>query len=614
MATYEEIYGKRVKEFDSDPTLESSYEGQVWYDKSTGTLKSVVTFDSFTSASPITTTRSNIAGMGTQTAALAAAGSVPPYSAACELYNGTGWTNTTSNNTARQTASSSGTSTAGLIAGGQSAPGQPGYTNASEEFDGSSWTEGNNLNMTRAGLCGFGTQTAGVAAGGYGPPPSGTHQNATEEYDGTSWTAQNTFTTGAEALAGAGTQTAGLVFGGASPSNTTRTAEYDGTNWTAGGALNTARHALAGDGIQTSAIAIGGNTGSYSGAAEKYDGTSWTTSPATLGTSRAHLAASHTSSNNSTAVVFGGQTPSVTTATEEFTNSTNTITPAAFSTGGTLGTNRGAMSGGSGAGIQTAAVIACGYVSPNSVTSNVEEYDGTSWTEVTNYPSGMQWLMGVGTQTAGLFFGGQNNTNSNGGTNQTLTVEYDGTSWTTSGGLNAARRVMTGFGTQTAAVGANGNPSSNQAEAYDGSSWTNLPTPGNSCEGRGSAAASPQTAGLIFGGSSPPDGKQVEEWNGSSWSEQNNLINDRRYLSGFGIQTDALGCAGYDQEATTNRSDSVRYNGTTWATDANTPGSYSQQGNAAAAPSTAGLQVTGTTTVEYNAATSVITAKTLTSS
>ena len=50
MATYEEIYGKRVKEFDSDPTLESSYEGQVWYDKSTGVLKSVVSFSSWSTA------------------------------------------------------------------------------------------------------------------------------------------------------------------------------------------------------------------------------------------------------------------------------------------------------------------------------------------------------------------------------------------------------------------------------------------------------------------------------------------------------------------------------------------------------------------------------------
>ena len=39
MATYEEIYGKRVKELSTDPTLNSSYEGQVWYNENTGTLK-----------------------------------------------------------------------------------------------------------------------------------------------------------------------------------------------------------------------------------------------------------------------------------------------------------------------------------------------------------------------------------------------------------------------------------------------------------------------------------------------------------------------------------------------------------------------------------------------
>ena len=46
MSTYEEIYGKRVKEFTSDPTLDSSYEGQVWYNSNTETLKSVVSFAS----------------------------------------------------------------------------------------------------------------------------------------------------------------------------------------------------------------------------------------------------------------------------------------------------------------------------------------------------------------------------------------------------------------------------------------------------------------------------------------------------------------------------------------------------------------------------------------
>ena len=53
MATYEDIYGKRVKEFDSDPTLESSYEGQVWYDKSSGTLKTVTaSIEAWSSSSP----------------------------------------------------------------------------------------------------------------------------------------------------------------------------------------------------------------------------------------------------------------------------------------------------------------------------------------------------------------------------------------------------------------------------------------------------------------------------------------------------------------------------------------------------------------------------------
>ena len=64
MATYEEIYGKRVKEFDSDPTLDSSYEGQVWYDKSTGTLRTVVGFGAFASAPDAPISREGTGGSG----------------------------------------------------------------------------------------------------------------------------------------------------------------------------------------------------------------------------------------------------------------------------------------------------------------------------------------------------------------------------------------------------------------------------------------------------------------------------------------------------------------------------------------------------------------------
>ena len=42
MASYEEIHGKRVETFSSDPTLDSSYEGQVWFNSTEGVNKTLV--------------------------------------------------------------------------------------------------------------------------------------------------------------------------------------------------------------------------------------------------------------------------------------------------------------------------------------------------------------------------------------------------------------------------------------------------------------------------------------------------------------------------------------------------------------------------------------------
>ena len=52
MATYEEIYGKRVEVLDTDPTLTTAYEGQVWYNSTTGTLKTVGTTAAWVSGTP----------------------------------------------------------------------------------------------------------------------------------------------------------------------------------------------------------------------------------------------------------------------------------------------------------------------------------------------------------------------------------------------------------------------------------------------------------------------------------------------------------------------------------------------------------------------------------
>ena len=59
MATYEEIYGKRVEVLDADPTLTTAQEGQVWYNSTSGTLKSVVQFSAWSS---ITTTAEEFTG------------------------------------------------------------------------------------------------------------------------------------------------------------------------------------------------------------------------------------------------------------------------------------------------------------------------------------------------------------------------------------------------------------------------------------------------------------------------------------------------------------------------------------------------------------------------
>ena len=122
MATYEEIYGKRVKEFDSDPTLESSYEGQVWYDKSTGVLKSVVAVAAWSSSANTTVTRGSGYGFGTLTAGVTGTGEAGPpglVPTTTEEYNGNGWSNSGNYPTQVFLSNGCGTQTAGIAAGGR---------------------------------------------------------------------------------------------------------------------------------------------------------------------------------------------------------------------------------------------------------------------------------------------------------------------------------------------------------------------------------------------------------------------------------------------------------------------------------------------------------------
>ena len=167
----------------------------------------------------------------------------------------------------------------------------------------------------------------------------------------------------------------------------------------------------------------------------------------------------------------------------------------AWSSGGNVNSTRYRMQGG--AGIQTAGLIAGGS---NPVVAIVEEYNGTSWSEVNDLPAATTDFGLTGLQTAALGVAGES-----GGSQVNTVLEYDGTNWTEGGDFPAAaQRVSTG-GTQTAGITVGGAMPgyANSTFHYNGSSWTdggNYPT----VRANG-ATAGTQTAAIAYGGYTPPE-------------------------------------------------------------------------------------------------------------
>ena len=56
MTTYKNIHGRAIQAITTDPS-ESVAEGQVWYNTTSDTFKSVIVSEAFSSSSPLTTTR-----------------------------------------------------------------------------------------------------------------------------------------------------------------------------------------------------------------------------------------------------------------------------------------------------------------------------------------------------------------------------------------------------------------------------------------------------------------------------------------------------------------------------------------------------------------------------
>ena len=604
MTTYRKIHGRSIQAVTTDPS-ESVAEGQVWYNTTSDTFKSVLNLEAWSSSSPTTQDQKYAVQVGTQTSALIFA-SGPSGQTYTEEYNGLGWTSGGSLGTGRYQSSGFGTQTAAVCAAGDKPPASPAFRGEVEEYDGTSWSEVNNVSTARYALTGLGILTAGAIIGGRESGSPAPYSNKTENYDGTNWTTGGTYPISVQNVATGGPQTSSFAVGGYTGSNSNVTANYDGSSWTASGNANTARTAGGGAGSQTDGLFFAGNDGSASNKTENYDGSSWTNNPATLGSARNSLGGSGTST---AALATGGfpAPPGTPKFTEEFNKSINTITAGAWASGGALNVPRQQTYG---AGSQTAGLI-FGGEGPPGARNQTEEYDGSTWTAVNNMPATNKDHAGFGIQTAAVACGGSPTTTS---------INYDGTNWTASpGSLNTGRTNAGGTGTQTAGLTFGGYPNITATEEYGGSTWTAggaLPT------GRQNYfAAGTQTAALGAGGG-PPTSTDTYEYDGSSWTSGGALVSGTIDARGGGTQTDALYAGGYLHPGSGTPTTTLGYNGTSWSTRPSlataTAGGGSGQN---AAPANLNWIAGGfspapaiNVTQEFTGETSVITAKTLTSS
>jgi len=619
MTTYKQIFGKPVKYLSTDPD-NSEAEGQIWYNSTSGTFKSVVVGEAWSSSSPVSTARDFLGGAGTQTANVIFGGRPSPGNRTniTEEYNGSGWSSGGNLGASKYANVGTGSQTAALSTGGLPPGGTA--TNSTEEYDGSTWTAGGAYPVSVFNLSTSGIQTAALGFGGNVPQIT-----TSAEYNGSAWTAGNPGNTARSNFAQFGTQTASIACGGdpapGGQLGIDATESYDGTSWTTVNPMLNNRDIHSASGIQTSGIAFGGSItfpSTYTNTTEVYDGTSWASSPATLATAVRAMQNGGGFADNTTAIKAAGNVnPNTTvTTTEEYNKSISVFTPAAWASGGaTLNVTGGA--GGSG---NTASGLAFGGL--DTVNSTIE-YNGSTWTAVNNLNTGRgQFCFSAGTQTATIGAGGRN-----GGPTARTTAgeEYDGSTWTTVNSMNTARRDGSTMGlSQTAAVSAGGNtPTSSFAtntEEYDGTSFSTeatLTTGRDALSGAGS-----QTAGYAIGGlASTGVSATVESYDGSAWSSSPNYIVTFRggAIGTGGIQTNSIACGGNSISPGVSAISTVgRNDGTVWSTSTSMTNARYNTTTSMNSPTLAGMVSRGdvgvTATEEFTAETSANNFKTLTTS
>jgi len=495
---------------------------------------------SWTELNDLNSGRYGLNGRGTSTSGIVYAGITTARVGNTETWNGTNWTEVNDLSTVRYRAGASGTQTAALCFGGEN-PGGADIAN-NESWNGSTWTELADLNTARNGLSGGGTQTDGLAFAGETTVATG----ATEIWNGSAWTEVADLNTARFRLAGASqVQNASLAIAGGPP-NTAATEDWNGSVWTEVNDLSTARHALGGTGSNTSAIAFGGETPSVavSNLTEEWAFSGIPPTAPAAGYSDAIVGQMY---YNSTSGQFKAINAGV----------------GSWASGGNLNNSRNS---GNITGNASSAMNAGGEVSPSAASNYVENYNGTSWTEVTEMGTarGRPALTNTnGNSDVLLISGGASPL---GSTNAINNVEkWDGSSWTEIAEVNTARLGGQAFGITTASIFSGGYTPGDSivtnTEYWNGSSWTELND--MSTLRVNFANWGVYNSGGMAGGSSPTRALH-ETWDGTSWTETTDMNTGRSSLGGGGASSSSGMVFGGTTTPGTQSDDTEIWDGSSW--------------------------------------------------
>ena len=217
------------------------------------------------------------------------------------------------------------------------------------------------------------------------------------------------------------------------------------------------------------------------------------------------------------------------------------------------------------------------------------------WASGGNMNSARQDGGAAGSQTACLAIGGYTGTAA-----MDIVEQYDGSTWTElAADLNTAKYIAGTVGTTTNALAFGGNyppPGSTETESWNGTTWTEV---GDLSHGRwaGSSLGSANTAAVYAGGQSAPAPipKDLSEtWNGTAWTEGNNLNTARFSVTGAGSTTAGIIAGGNVNPPTDYVPNVETYNGTSWTETTDIPTGDAGMGAASQGTTTAGFWFGGT--------------------